>query len=121
MVDLSVEFLGVRFKNPVVAASGHITLSLESLERCIKAGVGAITLKSIIFDPNRWFHNAMPRYFFLDKYGRRNTFTQGGGRGFISPEVGVETLKKIKPMAEDEGVVVIGNTLDTVSIRTAHN
>ena len=109
MVDLSVDFLGVKFKNPIVAASGHITHSLESLRRCIQAGAGAITLKSITFDPHTWFRDARPRYFFLDKYGRRNMFTQGGGRGFISPEAALKNIEKIKPMAEDEGVVVIGN------------
>ena len=30
MVDLSVEFLGVRFKNPIVTAAGTITWSLPA-------------------------------------------------------------------------------------------
>lgn len=109
MVDLSVNFSGLRFKNPVVAASGHITHNFEHLRRCIEAGVGAVTLKSIVFDPQRWFRDARPRYFFLDKYGRRNMLTQGGGKGFISPEAGLKTLQKIRPIARDEGVVVIAN------------
>ena len=108
-VDLSVDFLGVRLKNPIVAASGSITYSFENLRSCIEAGVGAITLKSIVFNRERCFRDARPRYYFLDKYGRPNMFTQAGGKGFISRKVGLKTLNKIKPIAKDENVVVIAN------------
>jgi len=109
MIDLSVNFLGLRLKNPIVAASGHISYSFEHLKRCIEAGAGAITLKSIVFDSERCFRDARPRYFFLDKHGRSKMFTQGGGKGFITPEFAMKTLRQIKPVAKDAGVVVIGN------------
>jgi len=71
-VDLSVEIAGVRFKNPVAAASGVITRSVQSVEGCIKAGASAIVTKSISFvsgvSGGKWLL-PRPAIWLLDKYG----------------------------------------------------
>ena len=47
MADLSVEFAGVKFKNPVLAASAEPTLDVNLMRRCIEAGAGGIVAKSM--------------------------------------------------------------------------
>ena len=108
MVDLSMEFLGVRFKNPIVAAAGPTTWSLNNLRRCIEAGVSAITPKSTILDADRWERPARRSLFFLDKYDRSQVFTHCS-RWFHSPDQAAKLVGDIKPLAQKEGVVVIGN------------
>lgn len=47
MIDLSTNYLGLKLKNPVVAASSGLTGSLEGLLNMEKHGAGAVVLKSI--------------------------------------------------------------------------
>lgn len=45
--DLSVNFCGVKFKNPLVLASGFLGISAASLSYVEKSGAGGVTTKSI--------------------------------------------------------------------------
>ena len=47
MKDLSTEYLGLKLKNPVVAASSGLTGTLEGLLTMEKQGAGAVVIKSI--------------------------------------------------------------------------
>ena len=47
MVNLETTYLGLKLKNPLVAASSGITSSVEKIVELEKAGIGAIVLKSI--------------------------------------------------------------------------
>ncbi|NLZ77642.1 MAG: dihydroorotate dehydrogenase-like protein [Spirochaetales bacterium] len=47
MADVSTTYLGLPLKNPLVAASGPLTSSLDSLKQLEDAGLGAVVLKSI--------------------------------------------------------------------------
>ncbi len=47
MKDLSTEYLGLKLKNPVVAASSGLTATLEGLLTMEKQGAGAVVIKSI--------------------------------------------------------------------------
>ncbi len=47
MADLSCKYLGLELKNPLIAASGPLTRSIESLKKCEEAGAAAVVLKSI--------------------------------------------------------------------------
>jgi len=47
MVDLSVEFAGVTFKNPVIAASATPTKDSKSMKKAIDAGFGGVVAKSL--------------------------------------------------------------------------
>lgn len=46
MANLSVDFLDIRLKNPLVLASGVLGTSATLMARCAREGVGAITSKS---------------------------------------------------------------------------
>ncbi len=47
MTDLSTEYLGLKLKNPIVAASSGLTGTLEGLLSMEKNGAGAVVMKSI--------------------------------------------------------------------------
>jgi len=46
-MDLSVNYLGLKIKSPVVVGSSGITTSVENLRKIEKSGAGAVVLKSI--------------------------------------------------------------------------
>ena len=47
MVDLSVEFCGIRFKNPLVLASGILGVTADSMVNVVRCGAGGVTSKSL--------------------------------------------------------------------------
>lgn len=47
MAEITTNYLGLRLKNPIIAASSGLTDSVEKLIELEKAGVGAVVLKSI--------------------------------------------------------------------------
>ena len=50
MPDLSVEFAGIGFKNPIIAASATPTWDARAVKRAIDAGFGGVVLKSLFGD-----------------------------------------------------------------------
>lgn len=50
MANFSVKFCGVKFKNPLVLASGILGVTASSLRNVVKNGAGGVTTKSI------WLH-----------------------------------------------------------------
>jgi len=46
-MDLSVSYLGLKIKNPIVVGSSSLTATIENLKKIEKAGAGAVVLKSI--------------------------------------------------------------------------
>jgi len=49
-IDLSVDFVGLKLRNPVVAASAGATETVERMTRLAEAGLGAIVMKSLFED-----------------------------------------------------------------------
>lgn len=47
MIDLSTEYLGLKLKNPIVAASSGLTGTMDGIKTLEKSGVAAVVLKSI--------------------------------------------------------------------------
>ncbi|TNF46218.1 dihydroorotate dehydrogenase-like protein [bacterium] len=47
MADLSVTYMGMELKNPIVVASSSLTSTLEGVRHCSDSGAGAVVLKSI--------------------------------------------------------------------------
>ena len=45
MAKLAVEYGGVEFKNPIVAAAGPLGTIFEALKRSIEAGCGAVIMQ----------------------------------------------------------------------------
>jgi len=108
-IDLSVEFAGVRFKNPVVASAGHVTQSLVNLKNCVKAGVGGIEMKSLSLDKETW-GRPRPAIWFLDRFGDPCT-QMHCEMAFWTPEQAVINIKEIKPLAKKADTKVIANII----------
>ncbi len=47
MANLSVEFCGVRFSNPIVLASGVLGVTADSMAQVVRNGAGGVTSKSL--------------------------------------------------------------------------
>ncbi|MFH0757489.1 MAG: dihydroorotate dehydrogenase-like protein [Bacteroidota bacterium] len=47
MIDLSTEYMGLKLKNPIIAASSGLTGTLEGIRSMEKNGAGAVVIKSI--------------------------------------------------------------------------
>ena len=110
MVDLSVDFLGVKFKNPIVAAAGTITQFPSNMRNCIKAGVGGVSTKSYHINPEPGSRMSLRGHQFLDKYGRPGSMTYAVGGSRLAEEFGqLKYIDEVKPEAEKEGVILIGN------------
>jgi len=74
-MNTAVSFLGVKFKNPVVLASGILGVTAASLKRCIDLGAGGVTIKSLSLQPRTGHHNptmAGYEHFFINAVGLSN-------------------------------------------------
>ncbi|MFO7829977.1 MAG: diguanylate cyclase, partial [Bacteroidales bacterium] len=47
MADLSVNYMGLKLRNPIIAASSGLTNSIDDIKEFEEKGAGAIVLKSI--------------------------------------------------------------------------
>jgi dihydroorotate dehydrogenase (NAD+) catalytic subunit len=102
-VDLSVDFAGLRLRNPLVAASGTCGWGeeLERLEGFSNSQLGAIILKSVTREPR--LGNPTPR-----------VVETAGGAGLIN-SIGLENpgveavVRDYLPRLADAPTVVIGN------------
>jgi len=47
MADLSINYMGLKLRNPIIAASSGLTNSLDDIKEFEKKGAGAVVLKSI--------------------------------------------------------------------------
>lgn len=80
MTDLNIKFLGVTFENPFVLPSGIIT-EIPEHKKAIDAGVGGVTLKSILKEKREG--NPLPRLWkyehgLLNSVGLRNPGIEKG-------------------------------------------
>ena len=107
MVDLGIEFSGIRLKNPVVAAAGPITSTPYTIRRCIENGVGAVIIKSVGLDEE---NQLLPRpgNWFLDRLGERGGLMHCFA-GLLTPDQAAEYISVSKPLAEQKDVRLIGS------------
>ena len=47
MADLSVSYMGLELRNPIIVSSSDLTKTVERIKKCEDAGAGAVVLKSI--------------------------------------------------------------------------
>lgn len=105
--DLTTNIAGVKFKNPVGVAAGPLTHNVQSVKKCVEAGVGSIYTKCISIIPKSQIWSR-PAIWLFHKYGDPGSSTNID-EGFPSPEEGVEFVKEIRPIAQAEGAVLVAN------------
>lgn len=72
MIDLSVTFCGVKFKNPLVLASGILGITASSWRNVVKHGAGGITTKSLWLHEHKGHRNPViiaNEYYMLNAVG----------------------------------------------------
>ncbi len=47
MADLSTTYMGLTLKNPIIVGSSDLTMSVDGVRECERAGAGAVVLKSL--------------------------------------------------------------------------
>lgn len=101
-MNTKIDFLGVKFDNPVVLASGILGVTAASMKRCIELGAGGVTVKSLSLEPRSGHKNpTMAGYdgYFLNAVGLSNP----------GVDEGVQEMTKFKEIC---GAPLIGSIFE---------
>lgn len=72
MADISVTFCGVKFKNPLVLASGILGITASSWRNAVRHGAGGVTTKSLWLHEHKGHRNPViiaNQYYMLNAVG----------------------------------------------------
>lgn len=98
MVDLSTTYLGLKLRNPVVAASSPLTQKVETAQALEEAGVAAIIMHSLfeeqIIRESLKLHEDLMRG--AEAFAEALHYLPTYGQYSVGPEVYLDTLRKIK-------------------------
>jgi len=104
-MDLKVNYMGLELKSPVIVSSSKLTSSKESILNCVKAGAGAVVLKSLfeeqILDEINAKLQENDMYYF---YPEAREYVQN-----ISKDHGVGEYLKLVESVKDCGIPVIAS------------
>ena len=92
-MDISVNFLGVRFENPFVLASAPPTANAEMIARAFEAGWAGAVIKTLIREPVKNLHNR----FAVNKIGKNIiAFENIELLSERTPEVWAQDIRELK-------------------------
>lgn len=117
MADLSVEFCGIKFKNPILVASAEPSNSVENIKKCVDNGASGIIVKTIGDIPAFRQLTKNSKYCILNDKTRPiegkvpRTFTFYSRSGYISQphEEWIPILKETVEYARQNDSHIIGN------------
>jgi dihydroorotate dehydrogenase (fumarate)/dihydropyrimidine dehydrogenase (NAD+) subunit PreA len=117
MADLSLDFCGVKFKNPVIIASLETTNSPEVIRECVDAGAAGMIVKTLtdIEDMARLTENS--KYAILNernelikgKVNKNFVFYSRSGYSSTHYRDWIPQLKELRAYAADHGAHLIGS------------
>jgi len=98
MVDLTTTYLGLKLKNPLVAAASPLSQKVETAKKLEQSGIAAIVMYSLFEEQIIHESLELDHYLF---YGSEaspefGSFYPQTGTYTLAPEAYLETLKKIK-------------------------
>jgi dihydropyrimidine dehydrogenase (NAD+) subunit PreA len=114
MADLSVNYAGLKFKNPIIAASATPTRDYSTMEKCIRAGVGGIVTKTPSFEyidrvsPSPCFYIMYPDQARVGRFYSLYTTEQ---LSEFEPEEYARQIKEIKPLADQHNCKIISSIM----------
>ncbi|MGC9373657.1 MAG: dihydroorotate dehydrogenase-like protein [Bacteroidales bacterium] len=86
MIDLSTEYMGLKLKNPIIAASSELTDTAEKVKKLEDNGVGAVVLKSLFEEQirmevdslgmNNMFNTYSDNENYIAFYTKQNTVNE---------------------------------------------
>ncbi|MFP4023135.1 MAG: dihydroorotate dehydrogenase-like protein [Thiohalospira sp.] len=74
MIDLSTEYMGLKLKNPIIAASSGLTDSAEKVKKLEDNGVGAVVLKSLFEEQIRMEVDSLGMNNMFDTYSDNENY-----------------------------------------------
>ncbi|CAA7600940.1 Dihydroorotate dehydrogenase domain protein [Acididesulfobacillus acetoxydans] len=98
-MDLAVDFMGLKLKNPIMVAAGPLTATGEMLRQAVEAGAGAVVTKTIV---NEIRPKVRPRLAALGE-GMQNIE--------LYTEFSLEAWEHEIRYAKSHGAVIIANIL----------
>ncbi|MBI2185010.1 MAG: hypothetical protein HYU39_08650 [Thaumarchaeota archaeon] len=115
--DLSVDFAGLRLKNPLLADAAGYAVSPAGLRRLLKSGLGAVITKSSTGEalpawPRRWEWSPRPRVYWDDvTLPYPHSKTMDGTEALINPGYKrmASYIKEVKPLADELDAYIIGS------------
>lgn len=130
MADTSVVFAGVRFKNPILAASADSTGAYEYIAQCIEAGAGGVVAKSVTDAVEMANQTLIAQYAVLDekrqrchgKIPRLFTFYCRAGMAYARWGDWMRTLEKANKLATERDCALVGSigtTNEEYMVKTA--
>ncbi len=122
MADLGIDFCGIKFKNPILAASAEPTLSAENMKRVIETGAGGLVAKTVTDSEAMRRLTKMSKWRYLDeqhnicrgKVPRLFTFYGRSGLAEEEPEEWMEELKEAQAAALQNDCVLVGSVGGTI-------
>jgi dihydroorotate dehydrogenase (fumarate) len=98
MVDLSTTYLGLKLKNPLVAAASPLCAKVETVKQLEQAGISAVVMHSLFEEQIIHESLELDHYLF---YGSEaspefSSFYPQTGKYTLTPETYIENVKKIK-------------------------
>ncbi len=117
MADMSVDFCGVKFKNPIIVASAEPSNSVLNIKKCIDNGASGVVVKTIGDIPAFRELTKNSKYAILNDKTRPikgkvpRSFTFYSRSGYISQDhkEWIPILKETQEYALKNGSHVIGN------------
>ena len=98
MVDLTTTYLGMKLKNPLVASASPLSEKVETVKRLEEAGIAAVVMYSLFEE--QIIHESLELDHFLTQGSYSSseavTYLPEAGRYILTPEVYVDTVKKLK-------------------------
>ena len=105
-MNISIEYLGKRFENPFVLASGPPTANAEMIKRAFEAGWAGAVIKTLIREPVKNLHNR----FAVNKINKViYAFENLELLSERSPEIWYEEIRQLKEIFPDK--VIIGSIM----------
>ena len=111
--DLSVDLMGIRLKNPLVAEAAGYSVSDWGMKRLIKGGCGAVITKSTTWDPlggypRAWEGTPQPRCYWVYDDAKH---TLDGTEALQNPGYRKmsEFIRNVKPYADQHEAHIIGS------------
>ena len=117
MADMSVEFSGLKLKNPIIVASAEPSNSVENIKKCIDHGAAAVITKTIGDIPGMQKLTANSKYAILNDKGtiikgkipRSFVFYSRSGYASEPAQDWISYLKETQAYAVANGAHIIGN------------
>lgn len=117
MANLEIDFCGVKFKNPIAAASAEPTLNAENMKKCIDAGAGSVIAKTMTDSPAMRELTTRAKWRFLNekhevchgKVPRGFSLYSRSGLAIEQPKEFMKEITETVRYAEQNKAVVIGS------------